>query len=188
MNRRRASTLAEMIIAMAIVSIMSVMVISFTLLFNGLSQVGIQRYRLTQSERSAADALRDFVSYFDSEDCYFNVTDGGFTIKVMKSDGQETEYDFHYDEENKLLIYRCPDKTAEYPLKTVKTAEYPLEFVTRLYFNIRSSEVSDKQLIYCTCSYEMPATNALGFESGTHAIVVSTHSDQSQEAQDEEKK
>jgi len=178
MNRRRASTLAEMIIAMAIVSIMSVMVISFTLLFNGLSQVGIQRYRLTQSERSAADALRDFVSYFDSEDCYFNVTDGGFTIKVMKSDGQETEYDFHYDEENKLLIYRCPDKTAE----------YPLEFVTRLYFNIRSSEESDKQLIYCTCSYEMPATNALGFESGTHAIVVSTHSDQSQEAQDEEKK
>ena len=163
MKRKRGVTLAEMIIVMAIVTIMTLMVISFTVICNGWVHIGIERYRLTQSERSLSAALRDFVSYYDNENYDIAVV-GGNTLRASDKNDAAIYYDFVYDKEKETVSYELPDKKTE----------YPLEYVSELRIMIRKSEKTGRAIINCCMLYSLPATNASVLSNGTYNIIVTT--------------
>ena len=166
MKRKRGSTLAEMIIVMAIVTIMTLMVISFTIICNGWVHIGIERYRLTQSERSLSAALRDFVSYFDNDNYEITIIGGGTALRASDKSNADIYYDFAYNKEKEIISYNFPDGKSE----------YPMDYVTDLRLYMRKSEKTDRVIINCYVVYSLPATNASVLSNGTYNIIVTTQS------------
>lgn len=74
-------TLAEIVIVLAVVALLSVLVVSFTILCNGWTRLGVNRNKMMSSFTLVESGLKDFCSEFDAEECVFS-TDGT-TLKVM---------------------------------------------------------------------------------------------------------
>ena len=146
MENRRGSTLAEMVIVMAVVAVMAVMVVSFTILSNGWVQIGIQRYQLAQDERTASRAMREFVSAFDSN-AYSVDSLSGHELTVRSLTDPDAVYTLVY--EDGRLNYQLSDHDVS----------LPVEHVTDLNFYLRTVPSTGQVLVCCTVHYSLPAVN-----------------------------
>ena len=106
MNRKRGVTLAELVIVMAVLSVMMILVLSFTLICNAWVKLGTFRYNLTQDERDLSTLLHNFVSYLDESDYFFYTTDNNRAVFARRGDGNE--YSFAYDRKAKMIRYQLP--------------------------------------------------------------------------------
>ena len=142
----RGFTLMELVIVMAVVSIMSVMVVSFTVLCNGWSQWGIGRYRVTDSERAADGMLREFVAAYDNQDYYFGTADEG-AVLVATAVADPTERHTMYLNDNGALAFALP---------TNGDGLLPLDHITSVHFDVTDGE--GKQLIRMRMAYNITNT------------------------------
>ena len=166
MEKKRGSTLAELVIVMAVVSVMSVMVVSFSILCNGWVKIGIQRYRLAQDQRTISNVLHEYVEALDSDEYYFSNFNGK-ELAVRSHSDISLAYNLTYDSENGVIHCVMPDKEAT----------YPVDHISFLSFYIRNAGNEGKQLICCTVHYILPAVNGQKEELvGTFDIVIATRS------------
>ena len=86
MRRKKGSTLAELVVVMAVVSIVSTMVVTFTTLVNGWITVGTARYHYSQSERLVSDNLRIFSSRYDSSEYTLSCSEGGAALNAYNNE------------------------------------------------------------------------------------------------------
>ena len=162
MKEKRGTTLAELVIVMAIVAVMSVMVVSFSVLCSGWSKIGVQRYQLVQDQRTASQVLHDFVSYFDTADFEFSSTDVHKLIATSRSDSS-VSYTLSY--ENNTLRYTLPDKEAI----------YPVGHISNLIFLLQKPLNSDNLLVRCSIYYTLPAVNTQQSQLvGSYVVAVAT--------------
>lgn len=164
MKKSRGSTLAELVIVLAVVSIMAVMVTTFSVLCNGWSQIGIQRYQLVQDQRTASQVVHEFVSYFDSEDYVITSHNPHNLTATLRSDSS-VSYTLIY--EDNVLRYSLPDKEAA----------YPVGHITDLIFTLQKPLNADNLLVRCMVYYNLPAVNMQRASiSGSYVVAVATRS------------
>ncbi|MBQ9467978.1 MAG: hypothetical protein IJU52_03120 [Clostridia bacterium] len=164
MHSKKGTTLAEMVIVMAVVAVMSVMVVTFSILCDGWVHIGIQRYRLVQDEQTASTALHDFVNTFDDADYYFE-NFSGHELSVRSHSDASLAYELRFDPETDTLRYTVPGRDSA----------YPVEHISSLSFYIRTVGSENKQLICCTVHYILPAVNTQKQEIvGSYDVVVAT--------------
>ncbi len=160
---KKGFTLMELVVVMAVVSIMTVMVVSFTIMCNGWSQWGTSRYNVTESERQADAFLRQFVAAYDNAQYYFDTDDAnGVLLAVSIAEPSET-HSFYLSDQG-AVVFDVP--TAE--------GNAPLDHVTSMRFEVKTN-AQNRQLIRCTMAYNLPNTIVKRSESvGNYTVLVAT--------------
>ena len=103
MRKKSGTTLAELVVVMAVVAIMTVLVVSFTSICSAWTKLGIYRYQLQQDERSIVTCLHTFAGAYDRQDYDFYIDEeGGIAVKK----GDDTVAGLAYDAERKVLIVK----------------------------------------------------------------------------------
>ena len=164
MSKKRGSTLAELVIVLAILSMMTIMILSFTVLCNAWVKLGTHRYNLIQDEQNISELLRNFVESLDEKDYFFHTADSGHSLQARR--GDDIEYAFYYDPETNTVRYTLPGD---------KSGAIPVEKLDDVSFYIRPAKNGGRQLIYCTITFTSPTIDAHAKElQGTHRILVAT--------------
>ncbi|MBQ4444231.1 MAG: prepilin-type N-terminal cleavage/methylation domain-containing protein [Clostridia bacterium] len=165
LQTKRAFTLAELVVVMAVMAIMISMVVSFTLICNAWSKWGTNRYKLTSTERLCSTFFRKFVSLYDAEDYYFETTeDNGVLTAVSVSDPTE-RYAFYYHVNGEEL---------EFNVKGGEDGYCPVQYVRSVHFSVRTN-AKNQQLIMMRVSYAMPNTSVgLNEQYGNYDILMCT--------------
>lgn len=163
MKKKRGATLAELVIVMAVLTVMMVMVLSFTTICNAWVKLGTYRYNLTQDERNISKALHNFVESLDEKDYHFySPTSNTLAARTTG----EVEYTFSYDPDTGTIHYSLPG--------TDEPASFAIEKVEDVSFYVRPSDRGLK-LIYCTITFSAPPIDTHAKEvGGTYKILVAT--------------
>ena len=143
---KKGSTLAELVIVMAVLAVMTIMVLSFTSICGAWSKLGIYRYNLTQEERTITNSLHYFVQSFDEYD-YFFYSDSNNIIRARNREGHE--YALLYNPDEKRIYYTTLDGEAF----------FEIENIDELSFYIRPASNGAGQLVYCYVMYTPPVLN-----------------------------
>lgn len=146
MKEKRGSTLAELVIVMAVLSVMTIMVLSFTAICGAWSRLGIYRYNLTREERTISTGLHYFVQSFDEYD-YFFYSDQSNIMLARNGDGKV--YYFQYKSEEQRIYYNTLDGEASFEISNIND----------LSFYIRPAADGPGQLVYCYVTYTPPVLN-----------------------------
>ncbi len=132
MRRKRGSTLTELVIVMAVVEIMSIMVVSFTLICNSWVTIGAARYQTIQDSGTLSRAFRDFVAANDSSSYTFAISEDSHELIVME--GSVPVNRMVFDEEAKTLTFTLGGEPAVYEIDeiddvTFSTYENPTKMI-----------------------------------------------------------
>lgn len=130
-NKRRGATLAEMCIVMAVISIVSMSVVSFITMTSGRSAASIGRL----------EAIDDLELVETVVDKWFAKTTQPIKIdKGMVKVGD-------------LAAIRVDNKTLSVDFQETGMEDYPLERVKALFFTCEESDTKDDVLYFCTVTY-----------------------------------
>ena len=166
MRKKNGSTLAELVIVLAIVSIMTILVLSFTAICGAWTRLGIYRYNLQEDERAIKSQVHYFVSNYDRSDYYLYVEDGGHKLLARAGGGEI--YSLWYDRDEKCLNYYTIDGTAKSTIENIED----------LTFYIRPSD-RGAQLVYCRVRYTPPPLSGQDEVLRTYTILVAARSSDS---------
>ena len=153
MIKKRGEALMELVIVLAILGVVTIMVVSFTIITKGWVDIGVQRYQLTQDERTATRVLHNFVDAYDSEDYSFTAFSGS-ELQVLRKSDRTVCGSLRYDGEEGVLI-------AEYSNGSGDEEKFPVAHFTDLTVFIRSVPNSNDKLICCRVYYKLDATNTV---------------------------
>lgn len=161
-RNNRGFTLAELVIVLVLTGIMTVMVISFTVIVSGWSQTGTHRYDLVSAERLATNALRTFVSAYDSVDYHFDTDESGRVLTARRVDDSET------------YTFRLEDGVLRYLMPSGTDAEMALDYIENMRL-IVSDGVNGRQMISMRLQYSLPHTTAnVRDVEGEYVVLVCT--------------
>lgn len=162
MKNKKGSTLAELIVVLAIVSILSVMVVSFTAMFSNRAK----------ANRAKMDAINDIIlvehgleNWFSSLTLLgadFSVDDGGNLIATLN----ENNYSVTLNRAMGNLVAQMPDKEPIY---------CPVSAVTKVSFKYleNAGKTDDMLVVYVT--YEIPFAGDTKVQEFTHVLCVNLH-------------
>ena len=166
-NRKRGFTLTELVIVLLIVTVMTGMVISFTVLINNYTRQSTNRLAIAEEIQRAELVVRHWISSFDRESCDIYV--GGTGIIRAHEGDPNTTYTINISEnedETRRLEASYPDGTPRF------TA---VEFIYAVRFNEIKDSTTGRTLIYCTFVYMEPAfREGMSDTVMEHTFLVST--------------
>lgn len=130
-HKRKGATMAEICIIMAVISIVSMSVVSFITMTSGRSAASIGRL----------EAIDDLELVETVVDKWFAQTTQPITIDegMVKVDG--------------LAAIRVDNKTLSVGFQGTDMEDYPLERVKALFFTYEESDTKDDVLYFCTVTY-----------------------------------
>lgn len=163
MYGKKGFTLVELIVVMAVVSIMTVMTASFTMLVSAWSHWGTNRYQLINSERQAEQYMRKFISSYDNSRYYFEVNSNGTVLTAVSVADHNERHTIQYVDSGELEF------------ETTSGEGYcPLDHIYQVLFSVRTNE-RNQQLIGMRLYYELP-DNGVGLRDGQglYSILVCT--------------
>ena len=110
---------------MAVVEIMSIMVVSFTLICNSWVTIGAKRYQTVQDSETLSRVFRDFVAANDSSDTVFVVDVANPNeILVQKNSGKVNRMVFSI--ETKELTFSVDDEFVTYVIDAIDSVRFGL--------------------------------------------------------------
>lgn len=160
---RKAFTLIELIITMAVTMVMLTMVISFSMMCNAWTMWGIDRYDVQLTQESTRTALYDFLSYYDTSDCYLDF------------DKSNQQYLSARDTDSGVLLSKLYYQEGAYHFRDTQGVEhsYSAQRVEKVYFAVKSS--STAQLVRVRLDYQVASTKRnTETETGTFVVGAST--------------
>ena len=161
MRRKKGSTLAELVVVMAVVSIVSTMVVTFTTLVNGWITVGTARYHYSQSERLVSDNLRIFSSRYDSSEYTFSCSEGGAALNAYNNESGELEGSLSFS--SGILNYRAVDVNLD----------EQLDHIDGMHLSILKGQNDENSLISCRITYSLPIPSSKSVvETGDSVLSI----------------
>ncbi len=147
MLNKRGATLTELVIVMAVVGIMSVMVVSFTILCNSWVTLGIKRYNAVRDSQLFSKSYHQFVTQHDVAGSVFSVSNDGRELKaVVIEDGVEKAYAISFDYENKTLRFIIDNE--------IESDSYiPIDDIDDVSFGLVQGTATSKPMIYASLEY-----------------------------------
>ena len=119
LNNKRGSTLAELVIVMAVVSVMSVMVVSFTIICSSWSTLGVKRYHVVQDSELFSKVFHEFVAEYDGLEYIFSASPNSLTAK--KGDD---EFMISFEPETKVLTYDIGGEPKTIALEAIESVDF----------------------------------------------------------------
>lgn len=126
---------------MAVVGIMSMMVVSFTIIVNSWVTLGTKRYQLVGDSELLSSVYHSFVSANDSTNYYFEIGETYNELIVKRKSDGSVKARMVFDSEEKLLTY---DLNGE-------EAVLRLEQIDNVFFGLFGNEPI--KMVYCTVDY-----------------------------------
>ena len=167
-KKKKGFTLTELVIVLLVVSIMTGMVISFTVLMSGYARQSNNRLAIAEEIQHAELVVRHWISSFDREDCDIFVS-GMKKIYAHESVDLNTRYTISIaedEEENRRIEASYPDGKPRYAI---------LDYIYGVEFHEMKDADTGRTLIYCTFVYLVPGFNDTQTPSiKEHTFLVST--------------
>lgn len=123
LRSKRGSTLTELVIVMAVVEIMSIMVVSFTLICNSWVTIGAKRYQTVQDSEMLSRVFRDFVAANDSSDTVFYV-DPANPNELLVKKNSETVNRMVFSIETKELTFSVDGELVTYVIDAIDSVRF----------------------------------------------------------------
>jgi len=110
---------------MAVVEIMSIMVVSFTLICNSWVTIGAKRYQTVQDSETLSRVFRDFVAANDSSDTVFYV-DPANPNELLVNKNSETVNRMVFSIETKELTFSVDNEFVTYVIDAIDSVRFGL--------------------------------------------------------------
>lgn len=146
-SRKKGVTLAEIVIVLAVVAIMSTMVVSFSIACNMWVEQGVNRHETLSSFYLLKGGVKDFADSFDDENHEFFTDGQRLSVYDVNSPADEPLY----------YIEFTGDALAG--VSAAGEFAYPADNITAVRFLLIKSELSGKTLVKFTVSYSVPPMN-----------------------------
>lgn len=167
-------TLLEIVIVLAVVSVMSVMVVTFSLMCSGWMSRGIAQNDVFSNINVIENIVKDLFNDCDNEQYSFGVNAEGKLEIVEKTNGGEHSY---FTEFKKTLDYKGQLDVNSPKLNDGenKGITIPTENIESITFSVVRNDETDKALIICDISYNLPAKgDYIAAEKGSYRIMYAT--------------
>ena len=141
-NKRKGATIAELCVVLAVISVISAMVVSFTVMISDKTKDSRKNVEVSNDLDRICTAFENFVEYYNSEDSVWSVD--GDSLKVTM-DGET--YEATFDGEKKEFYARIGDGEPMRVYTTrVKTVEFDL------------LQKDGKSVFFCRVTYYAPTS------------------------------
>lgn len=110
---------------MAVVEIMSIMVVSFTLICNSWVTIGAKRYQTVQDSETLSRVFRDFVAANDSSDTVF-VVDVANPNEILVQKNSVTVNTLSFDIDSKEIVFGLNGKSVTYVIDAIDDVRFGL--------------------------------------------------------------
>ncbi len=165
-TRKRGSTLAEMVIVMAVLAIMTAMVVSFSSICGAWTRLGIYRYNLQNEERFMRTLISTYIAARDEAGYRFRTDPSGTQLYCDDISGASEDSEvIRYDAGTHQMLYGPSDNPVS----------YTFEFAEKIDFSVWS-KTDGGQLIYCHVYYTPPPLNGRQASQQTFIIMVAARS------------
>ena len=156
---KKGVTLAEIVIVLAVVAIMSTMVVSFSLACNLWVQQGINRQNTLSAFNTVKSGIKAYSSSFDDENHIFGADGAKLYIKDVSAP-DETVYYLTFSDG--ALVGTSPSGDIV----------YPADNISGITFSVVAGE-SGNAMLYCSVNYSIPSVSAdRPPESGSYNVVI----------------
>ncbi|MBR2902953.1 MAG: hypothetical protein IKC38_07100 [Clostridia bacterium] len=119
-TNRRGSTIAELTIVLAVVTIVASLVVSFTLLITNRSMISNCKLQMMEDSNIVTSALNYWLGYMEEKEVPVLASEGGLVATI----NEETCAIFIQDG---LLVLNTPEKNLRYDLGTMDCMEIHME-------------------------------------------------------------
>ncbi len=123
-NLKKGVTLAEIVIVLAVVAVMSTMVISFSVACNAWVRQGTARHTALSSFNLVKGGIKAFADGFDSEKYVFD-TDG-IKLSVYEKNASEGEPAFYMEFKEGVLTGKSAEGDIAYPAENITGVSFIL--------------------------------------------------------------
>lgn len=137
---QRGVTLVELVVALTILSIITTLIVSFTVSMRNLTNRNNEMYNEMESLTFSREFIENWFHSFDEESNVFNINNEGMLVITSNS----VEYSINITEQDVVIL--------EYPNE--KDKSYLFEGIDKIAFeNVESENNVSTRLYKCTISY-----------------------------------